>query len=395
MKHTYNFDEPVNRIGTDSYKWDVEGENGKMIPLGVADSDFKSLAKVMDVVKKKAEFGVYAYGALPQKRFAESVSNWYKKRHGVEVKPEWICHSQGIMPGALWMLLLALTKQNDTVLIQEPVYHNMRIISENMNRKVLSNDLILKNNRYEIDWADLEEKIKLPEVKILLICSPHNPVGRVWTREELERMGKLCLENDVFLISDEIHGDIVYEPHKHIPIVAVSDEIAEHSAIMASPSKTFNLAGFYSAYVIIKNEKARKKYQQVYERFHFDYNFIGLEALMTAYNECEDFVDEQNEYFYKNIQIVKKFVGENMAEVKVTEIEASYLMWLDFRAWNLTPGELLSLFRNWGVKLNDGSMYGKSGEGFLRLNVATQTAVLEEALERIKCGYEQWKNDRI
>lgn len=191
------------------------------------------------------------------------------------------------------------------------------------------------------------------EVKILLICSPHNPVGRVWTREELERMGKLCLENDVFLISDEIHGDIVYEPHKHIPIVAVSDEIAEHSAIMASPSKTFNLAGFYSAYVIIKNEEARKKYQQVYERFHFDYNFIGLEALMTAYNECEDFVDEQNEYFYKNIQIVKQFVEENMPEIKVTEIEASYLMWLDFRTWNLTPGELLSLFRNWGVFQRD------------------------------------------
>lgn len=353
MESTYNFDEPVNRIGTDSYKWDMEGKGGK-IPLGVADSDFRAPIEVIEVVKKKAEFGVYAYGAFPQERFAEAVSDWYKKRYDVSIELKWICHSQGIMPGALWMLLLALTKQEDTILIQEPVYHNMRIITENMNRRIISSDLVLKGSKYEINWNDLEKKLKLPEVKIFLICSPHNPVGRVWTRDELKRIGNLCLENNVFLISDEVHGDIVYEPYKHTPIIDISDEIAENSAIMSSPSKTFNLAGFYSAYVIIKNDEVRKKYQEVYKRFHFDYNFIGIEALITAYNECASFVDKQNEYFAKNIQIVKHFIKENMPEVKVTEIEGSYLMWLDFRAWKLNPEDLVMLIGNWGVRLNDG-----------------------------------------
>lgn len=179
----YDFDAPVNRVATDSYKWDVEGENGTKIPLGVADSDFKAPEEIIGAVKKKADFGVYAYGALPQKRFSEAVSGWYKKRYDIDILPEIVCHAQGIMPGALWMLLLALTEENDSVIIQEPVYHNFRVITENMGRKVISNNLKLVNGRYEIDWEDLENKMKLKETKVLLLCSPHNPVGRVWTKD--------------------------------------------------------------------------------------------------------------------------------------------------------------------------------------------------------------------
>lgn len=195
----------------------------------------------------------------------------------------------------------------------------------------------------------------------------------------------------MIIISDEIHGDIVYGEHKHTPIFMVSEEAKDFAVVMNSPSKTFNLAGFYSAFVIIHNEEMRKAYKDVYTQFHFDYNFIGMEALITAYNDCEYYVDQQNEYFVKNISIVRKFVEEVMPEVKMTEPEATYLLWLDFRAWDLKQSELMDLFKSWGVRLNDGSRYGETGKGFLRVNIATQTKVLEEALERIKSGYEQWK----
>lgn len=391
MKCIHNFDEPVNRIGSVCEKWDLEGEGGKLIPLGVADTDFKAPQPVIDTVMKKAEFGVYAYGALPQKRFSEAVVGWYKKRYGFSLNPETIFHSQGIMPGALWMLLLAFTEENDMVIIQEPVYHNMRIITENMKRQAISNDLININGKYIIDWDDLEEKAKNPKAKVLLLCNPHNPVGRVWTREELERMCDICKKNHLIIISDEIHGDIVYGEHKHIPIFTISEEISQYAITMSSPSKTFNLAGFYSAYVIIHNEIMKEAYKKVYHQFHFDYNFIGMEALITAYNECEYYVDQQNKYFEKNISLMKEFLGKVMPEVRMTEPEATYLLWLDFRAWNLSQSELIRLFSEWGVCLNDGSRYGKSGNGFLRVNIATQTKILEEALKRIKNGYERWR----
>lgn len=391
MNFIHDFDEPVNRIGSICEKWDIEGENGNIIPLSVADTDFKAPEPVIETVIKKASFGVYGYGALPQERFSKAVAGWYKKRYDYDLREEMICHSQGIMPGGLWMLLLALTKQGDEIIIQEPVYHNMRIITENMKRRAVNNNLINNNGRYEIDWEDLEEKAKRPSAKIFLLCNPHNPVGRVWTREELERMCDICRRNQLLIISDEIHGDIIYGEHKHIPIFSISDEAADYTIGMSSPSKTFNLAGFYSAFVIIHNEKLRKAYQEVYRQFHFDYNFIGMEALITAYNECEYYVDQQNKYFKKNISVVKYFLAKVMPEVKMTEPESTYLLWLDFRAWNLQQSELVQRFADWGVRLNDGSRYGKSGNGFLRLNIATQTKVLQEALERIRYGYEQWK----
>ena len=392
MNLIHNFDEPVNRIGSVCEKWDLEGEGGKLIPLGVADTDFKAPQPVIDTVMRKAEFGVYAYGAYPQERFSRCISDWYKKRYNFELNPGTVCHAQGIMPGALWMILLALTKEGDGIIIQEPVYHNMRIITENMKRKAISNDLINCDGRYEIDWTDLEEKAKMPETKALLLCNPHNPVGRVWTKEELAKMCDICKRNNLFIISDEIHGDIVYGEHKHTPIFTVSEEAKDFTVVMNSPSKTFNLAGFYSAFVILHNEEMRKAYQEVYHQFHFDYNFIGMEALITAYNECEYYVDQQNQYFTKNIALVKQFVEEVMPEVKMTEPESTYLLWLDFRAWKLEQKELMDLFQSWGVRLNDGSRYGEAGKGFMRVNIATQTKNLEEALKRIKTGYEQWKS---
>ena len=251
-------------------------------------------------------------------------------------------------------------------------------------RFVENNNLILKNGRYEIDFVDLDRKTSDPKVRILLVCNPANPVGRAWTKDELVRMYKICKKNHTLIISDEIHGDIVYSPHKHIPYFSLSEEIGDNVIVMSSPSKSFNLACFYSAYVVIKNKALRDQYMVVYEDFHFDYNYLGIEALITAYNECEYYVDQQNEYFLKNIQMVRTFLAENMPEVKMIEPEATYLLWLDFRAWNMTSYELIQLFQDYGVKLNSGSNYGKNGNGFVRMNIATQSAVLQKALECMK-----------
>lgn len=384
MSKVHNFDEVVNRLHTDSYKWDCEGEQGKYIPLGVADTDFKAPKEVIQAVHDRADLGVYGYGDLPQKRFADAVCGWYKKRYNIDLSPDAVRHSQGLMTGALWMLLNAFTRPGDKVLLQSPVYNTFGIVIQGAGRFVENNNLILKNGRYEIDFEDLDRKTSDPRVRILLVCNPANPVGRAWTEDELIRMYEICKKNHTLIISDEIHGDIVYSPHKHIPYFSLSEEIGDNVIVMSSPSKSFNLACFYSAYVVIKNKALRDQYMVVYEDFHFDYNYLGIEALITAYNECEYYVDQQNEYFLKNIQMVRTFLAENMPEVKMIEPEATYLLWLDFRAWNMTSYELIQLFQDYGVKLNSGSNYGKSGNGFVRMNIATQSAVLQKALECMK-----------
>ena len=384
MARIHNFDEPICRVNTDSFKWDYEGESGKYIPLGVADTDFKAPQEIIDAVREKVDFGVFAYGYLPQQRFANAVCGWYKKRYDLKLDPEAVRHSQGLMTGALWMILNAYTRPGDKILIQPPVYNTFSVVIQGAGRFVENNNLILKAGRYEIDFEDLERKTSDPRVRILLVCNPANPVGRVWIREELTKMYEICKKNNTLIVSDEIHGDIVYAPHKHIPYFSLSDEVADNVVVMGSPSKTFNLACFYSAYVVIKDKALRDQYNVVYDNYHFDYNYIGIEALITAYDKCEYYVDQQNAYFLKNINLVKNFIGENMPEVKVIEPEASYLLWLDFRAWNMTPFELVNLFMEEGVKLNSGANYGKPGNGFIRLNVATQTAVLEKALASMK-----------
>lgn len=383
----HDFDEPIDRIGTDSYKWDHEGESGRYIPLGVADTDFRAPLEAIEAVRKVVDFGVYGYGAFPQERFAGAVSGWYQKRYGLTVDTEWIRHSQGLMTGALWMILNAYTRPGDKILIQSPVYNTFNVVIHGAGRFVVNNDLRLEDGRYTIDFEDLEKKTADPRVRILLVCNPHNPVGRVWTKEELTRMAQICKKNNTLIVSDEIHGDIVYGDHKHTPYFSIAEEIADNVVIMGSPSKTFNLACMYSAYVLIPNKALRDQYGVVYDNYHFDYNYLGIEALIACYNECEYYVDQQNAYFQKNIQVVKDFIAETMPEVKVIEPEGTYLLWIDLRAWNMDQAELIKMFMDAGVKLNSGTNYGAPGIGFIRLNVATQTAVLKKALEKMSQAY--------
>lgn len=387
MKSLHNFDESINRINTDSFKWDYEGENGKYIPLGVADTDFKAPKEVIDKMVDIAKFGVYAYGALPKERFSETIKNWYSKRYNIDLSPDVVRYSQGLMTGALWMILDAYTRPGDKVLIQPPVYNTFNVVIKGQGRFVETNNLILKDEKYHIDFDDLDRKTQDPRVRILLVCNPHNPVGRVWKKEELEKMAAICKKNNTLIVSDEIHGDIVYDGHKHIPYFSISEEVRDNLIVMSSPSKSFNLAGFYSSFVIIYNKALREQYDVVYDNYHFDYNYFGIEALMTSYNECEYYIDQQNEYFKKNINLVKNFLEKNMPEVKIIEPEGTYLLWIDFSDWGMEQEDLNQFFIDSGVKLNNGKNYGEPGVGFMRMNIATQTSVLEEALNKILIAY--------
>ena len=392
MAKIHNFDEPINRIGTDSFKWDYEGEDGKYIPLGVADTDFKVPQEAIDAVRKRVDFGVYAYGDIGHvmPRFTDAITGWYGRRYGVKVAPEEICYSMGLMTGALWMSVNAFTRPGDQILIMAPVYHTFSIVIKGMGRFPVSSDLILNDGHYEIDFENLEKMASNPQVRCLLICNPHNPVGRVWTKEELEKVAAICKKTNTLIISDEIHGDIVYGDNKLTSLLTIEDA-RDNLVVMGSPSKTFNLAALYCAYVVIPNKALRDQYSVVFEDYHTDYNYLGIEALIACYNECDYYVDQQNEYFWKNITLVKNFIKETMPEVKVIEPEGTYLMWIDFRAWNLPQEQLIQMFKDAGVKLNSGSNYGAPGTGFVRLNVATQTAVLEEALAKMGEAYRKFK----
>lgn len=389
MEKMHDFDEMVNRIQTESYKWDYEAEGGKYISLGVADMDFKSPSPIIEKLHEMSEFGVFGYGVMPKQRFREAVCKWYRDRYSIKVEPEWLEYSQGLMNGALWLCMDAYTRAGDKIVVQPPVYNTFNIVVEEAGRRIVENPLIYRDGTYEMDYEDLERKVSDPRVRILLLCNPHNPIGRLWTREELLRVYQICRRHDTLVLSDEIHGDLTYQGKKLVPFFSVSDDPDDPVIVMGSPSKTFNLASFYSSYVVIKNEKLRAQFAAVYNKYHFDYNRFGLEALITAYNECGYYVDQLKEYLWKNICVVKEFLGRVMPEVKMAEPEATYLLWIDFSAWGMSPFELNNFLKDCGIIVNSGTAYGTGGEGFVRVNIACQTQVLEQVLRKLEKGYRE------
>lgn len=386
----HNFDEPVNRIGTDSYKWDYEGKGGKYIPLGVADTDFKIPKEAIAAMQNVLDRGVFGYGDLPQERLSGAVQGWYARRFDIHIEKDWVVHAPGLMTGALWLILQAYTRPGDKVLVQSPVYNTFNKVILKQGRGIVENPLVLKKGRYEMDFSDLEAKANDPAVRIILICSPHNPVGRVWTKDELIKVAEIAKKTNTLIVSDEIHSDIVYEGHKQTPFISL-EAFADNAIIMNSPSKTFNVAALYSAYVIIKNKALREQFEVVNSDYHLDYNMLGLEALMACYNECDYYVDAQNAYFAENIAFVREFLQKEIPEAVWIEPEGTYLLWIDFSRLGLSQEKLLQLFESAGVRVNSGANYGTGGEGFVRVNIATQRSVLTEALNRVVKVYQAWK----
>lgn len=385
----YNFDEIVDRNGTNCLKYDaLERFFGvsDLLPVWVADSDFRVPEFVTDAIAQRLQHPVLGY-TYRGDEFYDSIVRWVAVRGGWSIQKDWILYSAGVVAG-IGFAMNALTRQGAGVLIQTPVYPPFAMMVEENNRCLVTNTLVDNDGHYEINFEDFENKLK--EVDLFILCNPHNPVGRVFTRDELKRMGDLCVEYGVYIISDEIHSDIIMKPHKHVHIASLSPEIDRCTVTLMAPSKTFNIAGLSTSITIISNPKLRKAYLSELGKFHLGGgNIFGIEALAAAYRHGGEWVDEMNDYLSVNMDYVEAFCRENMPNVRVIRPEATYLMWLDFNALGVSEDALQDALIHQGkVALNRGSDYGITGSGFMRLNVSAPLAVIKEAMRRIKVTYD-------
>lgn len=386
----YDFDQIIDRRSTDCVKWDNLEElygNKDLLPLWVADMDFPVAPAISNALKKRTEHGVYGYNLISD-RYYQAVINWMKRRHSWDIEREWIVFTPGVVP-ALSYAVRAFTKPGDKVIIQSPVYHPFYSTIETNGRHVVTNPLIYKDGKYYMDYEDLEEKID-SRTRLLFLCSPHNPVGRVWTEEELRRLGKICLENDIIVVSDEIHFDIVFKGHKHTVFAKVSEEIRENSIICTAPSKTFNIAGLQVSNIIIPNRRLRERFNIELEKDHISRpNIFGQEALIAAYEESEEWLDELIHYIEENKNYFIGYVENNLPQLEVIDSEGTFLLWVDCSGLNMDPEELNHFFVNrCKLALNRGDMFGQEGRLFYRFNIGCPRSILKEALDRIKEGIE-------
>jgi len=380
----YDFDKVVDRKDTRSVKWDLKQKD--IIPMWVADMDFEVPDEVVQAIKNRAEHKIYGYTA-PDKEYYDSIIGWFERRHDFAIKKEWINYCPGVVP-AVNMLIRAFTKPGDKVILQVPVYHPFFTAVESNGCEVVENPLKLTEDKYEINFEDLEAKIENNKVKVLVLCNPHNPVGRVWTKEELVRLGELCIKNNVIVISDEIHCDLVYKEYKHISFASINDDFAQISAVCTAPSKTFNLAGLQTSSIIIANNELRKKFSDVLENNGvWAPNIFGIEALEAAYNHGDQWLDEVIEYLKGNLDFLTQYISKNMPKLKIIKPEGTYLVWIDCRGLDMDSKELHNFFLNKaGVWFDEGYIFGRGGDGYERINIACSRKLLEEALKRMEAA---------
>lgn len=390
-----NFDEVIDRKNTDCLKFDFAVQRGKpedVLPLWVADMDFKTSSLVIDEISKRVNHGIFGYTDTGV-RYFEAVSSWLKKHNNLEIESDWVVKTPGIVY-AIGMAVRAFAKEGEAVMIQQPVYYPFSSLIKSNNRKLVSNDLVLtEDEKYHIDFDDFEKKIVENNVKLFLFCSPHNPVGRVWTKDELKKIAEICVKHEVVIFSDEIHADFTFDGFTHTPIVNVDDKIKNYCITATSPGKTFNLAGLQVSNIIISNPKLRQAFE--YEIFASGYsqlNTLGLVACEAAYNYGELWYTELKKYLQSNLDFVREYLKKEIPEIKLVEPEGTYLIWLDFRSLGLSEDERENLIVNKAkLWLDSGAIFGKTGEGFERINIATSRSVLEEALSRIKSAIRSYK----
>lgn len=382
----YNFDELIPRRGTNSVKWDT-AENPEIVPMWVADMDFRTAPAIIDALIKRAQHGIFGYTKVPQ-AFYEAVKDWFFRRHNFSIQSNWILYTSGVVP-ALSAVIKALTEPGDKVIIQTPVYNCFFSSIRNNGCEKLENKLIYKNGTYSIDFEDLEEKAMDPKTKLLLLCSPHNPVGRVWTKDELQKIGEICHRNNVIVLSDEIHWDFVYPPHTHIPFGSINKEFLQNSVTCTAPSKTFNIAGLQVASIIAADENIRQRIDKALNINEVcDINVFAVEALIAAYTEGADWIDELKKYLYNNYLYLCEFFREHLPHLSVLPLEATYLVWVDCLDLQQTSLEIAeSLLAKENLWVNEGVMYGDAGEGFIRINIATSLGNLKKGLEKIRDLY--------
>ena len=385
----YDFETVVNRFNVGSAKYEQMLEwnsdiSEEIVPFSVADMELKNPPEIIEGLKKYIDTSVLGY-TMSTEGYTNAVCSWMKKRHNWDVDPEWIVQSPGVV-GAFYSAIKALTKPGEGVIIMTPCYYPFYSAIELNDRKVVKNSLINTGDRYLIDFDDLEEKARDSKNKILLFCSPHNPVGRVWKREELEKIADICLKNDVLIISDEIHFDLIMPGYEHTVFAKISEEVANNMIVCTAPSKTFNLAGMQTSNIIIRNKEIRDAYlKEVTSNGFFNINILGYEACRIAYTECEEWLEQLIELINHNHLELKKYINENIPKVKVYDLEGTYLQWMDFNAYGLDKDELERVMHmDAKVFFDEGYVFGAEGNGFERMNIACPTHVMMAALERIK-----------
>ncbi|RDY31133.1 MalY/PatB family protein [Lachnotalea glycerini] len=383
----YNFDEIIDRKNTYSLKYDCNKEYGMpedVLPLWVADMDFKAPIRVIEALKEISEFGIYGYTRINDQYFS-TLERWYSKYFGRRVRKEWLI----ITPGVVFAIALAikgLTNEGDSVIIQKPVYYPFSTMIIKNNRKLVNNPLILKDNKYVIDYDDFENKIIQNNVKLFLFCNPHNPGGRVWTKEEIIRLADICVKHNVKIVSDEIHSDFIFPGYEHTVLSDLKPEYEALTITCTAPTKTFNLAGLQISNIWIPNERIRKIIENEKSKTGYhEPSITGLVACKAAYDSGEEWLSQLRSYLKGNLDFVREFIKINLPEIELIEPEGTYLVWLDFRKLGLSDEEvdtlIVSKAKLW---LDSGKMFGEEGKGFQRINIACPRTVLEDALNRIK-----------
>jgi len=381
----YNFDEIVQREGTNSLKYDAREmffKSKDALPLWVADMDFKTPDFIVKAIKKRLNHEIFGYTFRPHSYF-QSIMDWMKRRHDWEIQKEWISFSPGVVAG-LTFAIETFSNPGDEVIVQPPVYFPFFDCVKGTKRKMVENPLKIENKRYTFDFKDLKSKIT-DRTKLLLLCNPQNPGGMVWTRKELEELTTICLENDVMIISDEIHSDLIFEGQKHIPLATISEKVAQNCMISMAPSKTFNVAGLTSSVVIIPNKTKFARYERAIGVGHLGMgNIFGSIALEAAYTHGHEWLGQMLAYLWDNYLFLEDFFEKRLPRVKVMKPEATYLIWLDFRDYGMKNDDLMKFtIQNANVALNDGGRFGTGGDGWLRINIGCQRSTLQEALESL------------
>lgn len=382
----YNFDELIERKGTGTMKWDNLAKqfgSDDLLPLWVADMDFRSPQPVIDAIISRATHGIFGYTRVRDSYF-QSIINWYSRRYKWELNREWFVFAPGVVP-AIILAIRAFSRPGDGVIVQSPVYYPFYESVELNGRHIINNPLKLDNGRYEMDFEDLENKAKDPRARLLILCNPHNPVGKVWNREELSRLGEICNKNGIIVIADEIHSDLRYPGIPFTNYATISEEFAQNSITCTAASKTFNLAGLQISNIIIPNRKLRQKYENIVDASKtVRPNSFASEAVEAAYNHGEEWLGELMEYIGGNLEFLKGFIHDNIPRVEVIEPEGTYLVWLDFRKVEPDPEKLEKLMLGRAkVALDEGYIFRNGGEGFERINIACPRPILEKALVQI------------
>lgn len=379
----YDFDRLVQREGTNCVKYDLRKEffgQEDLIPMWVADMDFAVPDFITDALIERAHHPIYGYSMLSESYY-QSIISWVRKKHDWKIRKEWIAYSPGIVT-ALNLLVETFTDPGEGVIVQPPVYFPFFWAVERTGRKLLYNKLVYEKGRYVMDFDDLERKM-LQGAKMIIVCNPHNPVGRVWSRKELEKLGALSMEHGIIILSDEIHNDLVFKPHKHLPIATLSEEISKNTITCIAPSKTFNLAGMATSSVIISNPEWLEKFKKTIDRIHMNTNIFGAVASEAAYTYGAEWLEQLMVYLQGNIDFIKEYITTRVPKIKMVQPEATYLMWLDFHQLISKNSILKTRLINVGLGLNDGRQFGPGGKGFFRMNFACPLSIIEEALGKL------------